>query len=104
MKFSNFLNEDVKLKAGDCAIFKDGFGQMVGLLVVGALEHGYVATCGGMIGVWSPKSIHKFRLDQLDSCVWIDDNGRVYGKYPITLFKGSFEEFLNKLEEIGNDV
>lgn len=104
MKFSNFLNEGVKLKAGDCAIFKDGFGQMGGLLVVGVLEHGYIATSGGMIGVYSPKSIHKFELNELESCVWIDDNGRVDGKYPITLFKGSFEEFLNKLVEISDDV
>lgn len=77
---------------------------MGGLLVVGALEHGYIAANGGMIGVYTPKNIHKFRLDQLDSCFWIDDNGRVDGKYPITLFKGSFEEFLNKLEEFSDDV
>ena len=104
MKFAKYLNEDIKLKAGDCLTFKDGFGQNSGLLVIGSLNNGYIATFGGMIGVYTPKNVNKFRIDQLDACVWIDENGRVEGKYPISKFKGSFEEFLNKLEEISDDV
>ena len=103
MKFTEYLNEDIKLKAGDCLTFKDGFGQNNGLLVIGSLNSGYIATFGGMIGVYTPKNVNKFRIDGLDACVWIDGNGRVEGKYPISKFKGSFDDFLLKLEEFLDD-
>lgn len=103
MKFAKYLNEEIKLKEGDYLMFKDGSGQYNGLLVVGQLHNGYIATFGGMIGVYTPKNVNKFRMDQIDACVWIDENGRVEGKYPISKFKGSFEDFLIKHEELWGD-
>ena len=95
---SNGLNEAVSLKAGDYATYKDQFGETVGLLVIGSLTNGCIATTGGEIGVYTPKNVNKFTASELDTCVWIDDNGKVEGKYPISKFNGSWDEFIDKLD------
>ena len=92
------LNEAIKLKAGDLGTFIDKNGEKTGLMVVGALSSGYVATTGGMIGVYSPKSIKKFDINDLESCVYIDESGKVEGKYPVSVFKGDFNSFLSMLD------
>lgn len=101
---SNRLNEAVSLKAGDCATYEDQFGDTVGLLVVGSLTHGCVATTGGMIGVYDPKSVNKFTARDLSTCVYIDNNGKVEGKYPISKFNGSWDAFLARLEDEYNNM
>ena len=93
------LNEAIKLKPGDLGTFRDKNGETVGLMVVGALSSGYVATSGGMIGVYSPKSIKKFDINDLESCVYIDESGKVEGKYPVSVFKGDFDSFLSMLND-----
>lgn len=109
MKFAEYLNESrsnrldcmnesVSLKAGDCATYEDQYGDDVGLLVVGTLTHGCVATTGDMIGMYNPKSVGKFTVKDLDTCVYIDDKGKVEGKYPVSKFNGSFDAFMNHLE------
>ena len=95
---SRNLNEAVKLKPGDLGTFRDKNGETIGLMVVGELSSGYVATFGGMIGVYSPKSIKKFGIDNLDTCVYIDENGKVEGKYPVSLYNGDFKSFLSMLD------
>ena len=92
------LNEAIKLKPGDLGTFRDKNGETIGLMVVGALSSGYVATSGGMIGVYSPKSIKKFGVDELETCVYIDESGKVEGKYPVSVFNGDFDSFLSMLD------
>ena len=92
------LNESVRFKVGDLATYSDKWGETVGLLIVGKLMDGYVATTGGMIGVYSPKSASRFKIDHLDTCVWIDSNGKVNGKTPVSAFKGTFDQFLSMLD------
>ena len=92
------LNEAIKLKPGDLGTFRDKTGETIGLMVVGALSSGYVATSGGMIGVYNPKSIKKFGIDELETCVYIDESGKVEGKYPVSVFKGDFNSFLSMLD------
>lgn len=108
MKFAEYLNESrlnrlneaVSLKAGDYATYKDEYGETIGILVVGALyHHGYIAITGGLVGVYNPKNFIKFRASQLDTCVYIDDNGKVEGKYPISKFNGSWDLFLDRIED-----
>ena len=114
MKFAEYLNESrsnrldcmdeaVNLKAGDCATYEDQYGDTVGLLVVGTLTHGCVATTGGMIGVYDPKSVNKFTARDLGTCVYIDNNGKVEGKYPISKFNDSWKAFLARLEVIEDE-
>ena len=107
MKFADYLarrgitgnlNEAIKLKQGDLATYRNNWGETVRLMVVGALSSGYVATSGGMIGVYSPKSIKKFDINDLESCVYIDESGKVEGKYPVSVFKGDFNSFLSMLD------
>ena len=95
---SRNLNEAVKLKAGDLGTFRGKHGETIGLMVVGELSSGYVATFGGMIGVYSPKSIKKFGIDELETCVYIDESGKVEGKYPVSVYKGDFNSFLSMLD------
>ena len=92
------LNEAIKLKPGDLGTFRDKNGETIGLMVVGALSSGYVATSGGMIGVYSPKSIKKFGIDELETCVYIDESGKVEGKYPVSVYSGDFDSFLSMLD------
>ena len=92
------LNEAVKLKAGDLGTFIDKYGETIGIMVVGKLSSGYVATFGGMIGVYNPKSIKQFDIDNLATCVYIDETGKVEGKYPVSVYKGDFNSFLNILD------
>ena len=92
------LNEAVKLKPGDLGTFIDKNGEKTGLMVVGALSSGYLATSGGMIGVYSPKSIKKFSIDELETCVYIDESGKVEGKYPVSVYSGDFDSFLSILD------
>ena len=92
------LNETIKLKPGDLGTFRDKNNETIGLMVVGALSSGYVATSGGMIGVYSPKSIKKFGIDELETCVYIDESGKVEGKYPVSVYNGDFDSFLSMLD------
>ena len=92
------LNETIKLKPGDLGTFRDKNGETIGLMVVGALSSGYVATSGGMIGVYNPKSIKKFGIDELETCVYIDESGKVEGKYPVSVYSGDFDSFLSMLD------
>ena len=92
------LNEAIKLKPGDLGTFIDKNGEKTGLMVVGALSSGYVATSGGMIGVYNPKSIKKFGIDELETCVYIDESGKVEGKYPVSVYSGDFDSFLSMLD------
>ena len=92
------LNEAIKLKPGDLGTFRDKNGETIGLMVVGALSSGYVATSGGMIGVYNPKSIKKFGIDELETCVYIDESGKVEGKYPVSVYGGDFDSFLSMLD------
>ena len=92
------LNEAIKLKPGDLGTFRDKNGETIGLMVVGALSSGYVATSGGMIGVYNPKSIKKFGIDELETCVYIDESGKVEGKYPVSVYSGDFDSFLSMLD------
>ena len=91
------LNEAVKFKPGDLGTFRDKNGETIGLMVVSALSSGYVATSGGMIGVYNPKSIKKFGIDELETCVYIDESGKVEGKYPVSVYSGDFDSFLSML-------
>ena len=92
------LNEAIKLKHGDLGTYCDKYGETVGLLVLGELSHGYIAVKGGMIGVYNPKSIKKFTINDLNACVYIDETGKVEGKYPVSVFKGDFDSFLSMLD------
>ena len=92
------LNEAIRFKPGDLGTFRDKNGETIGLMVVGALSSGYVATSGGMIGVYSPKSIKKFGIDELETCVYIDESGKVEGKYPVSVYSGDFDSFLSMLD------
>ena len=95
---SRALNESVNFKAGDLAFYTDQYGETVGLLIIGKLMNGYIATTGGMIGVYTPKSVSKFKITELGTCVWIDSNGKVNGKTPVSEFKGTFDQFMNMLD------
>lgn len=66
--------------------------------IVGQLMDGYIATTGGMIGVYTPKSASQFKIDNLDTCVYIDSNGKMNGKTPVSVFKGTFDQFLDMLD------
>ena len=101
---SDRLNEAVSLKAGDYATYKDRYGATIGLLVIGSLNNGCIATTGGMIGVYTPKNVDKFTAINLDTCVYIDDNGKVEGKYPISKFNGSWDAFLARLADEYNNM
>ena len=92
------LNEAIKLKQGELETIRDKNGETIGLMVVGALSSGYVATSGGMIGVYNPKSIKKFGIDELETCVYIDESGKVEGKYPVSVYSGDFDSFLSMLD------
>lgn len=95
---SRALNESVNFKAGDLAFYTDQYGETVGLLIIGKLMKGYIATTGGMIGVYTPKSVSKFKISELGTCVWIDSSGKVNGKTPVSEFKGTFDQFMNMLD------
>ena len=92
------LNESVNFKVGDLATYRDKWGETVGLLIVGELMDGYIATTGGMIGIYTPKNASQFKINNLDTCVWIDSNGKVNGKTPVSVFKGTFDQFLSMLD------
>ena len=96
---SNKLNESVSFKVGDLATYRDNGGEIIGLLIVGELMDGYIATTGGMIGIYTPESVSRFKIDNLDTCVYIDSNGKVNGKTPVKVFKGTFDKFLDMLDE-----
>lgn len=98
---SHTLNESVNFKAGDLAFYTDDqYGETVGLLIIGKLMKGYIATTGGMIGVYTPKSVSKFKITELGTCVWIDSNGKVNGKTPVSKFNGTFDQFVNMLDGV----
>lgn len=100
------LNEALKLKVGDFGTYRDKIGDTIGFLVIGALSHGYIALTGGYwlgsvtpMTVKKPDGINKFRKDTLfESSVYIDENGKVEGKYPVSLYNGDFNSFLSMLD------
>ena len=99
------LNEALKLKVGDFGTYRDKIGDTIGFLVMGALSHGYIAVTGGWLGsvtpmtVKKPDGINKFRKDTLfEASVYIDESGKVEGKYPVSLYNGDFNSFLSMLD------
>ena len=34
------------------------------------------------------------------TCVWIDSNGKVNGKTPVSKFNGTFDQFMNMLDDV----
>ena len=100
------LNEAIKLKVGDFGTYRDKYGETIGFLVIGALSHGYIALTGGYwlgsvtpMTVKKPDGINKFRKDTLfEAGVYIDESGKVEGKYPVSLYNGDFKSFLSMLD------
>ena len=100
------LNEALKLKVGDFGTYRDRMGDTIGFLVMGALSHGYIAVTGGYwlgsispMTVKRPDGINKFRKDTLfEASVYIDESGKVEGKYPVSLYNGKFDAFLGMLD------
>ena len=99
------LNEALKLKVGDFGTYRDRMGDTIGFLVIGALSHGYIAVTGSWLGsitpmtVKRPDGINKFRKDTLfEASVYIDESGKVEGKYPVSLYNGKFDAFLGMLD------
>lgn len=100
------LNEALKLKVGDFGTYRDRIGDTIGFLVIGALSHGYIALTGGYwlgsvtpMTVKKPDGINKFRKDTLfEASVYIDESGKVEGKYPVSLYNGNFNSFLSMLD------
>ena len=100
------LNEALKLKVGDFGTYRDKIGDTIGFLVIGALSHGYIALTGGYwlgsvtpMTVKKPDGINKFKKDTLfESSVYIDESGKVEGKFPVSLYNGDFNSFLSMLD------
>lgn len=93
------LNEAVKLKVGDFGTYRDKYGETVGFLVIGCLSHGCIAVTGSLVGMITPKSINKFKIEKyFEASVCIDENGKVEGKYPVSLYNGKFDAFLGMLD------
>ena len=100
------LNEALKLKVGDFGTYRDKIGDTVGFLVIGCLSHGCIAVTGGFwlgsitpMTVKKPDGINKFRKDTLfEASVYIDESGKVEGKYPVSLYNGDFKSFLSMLD------
>ena len=100
------LNEALKLKVGDFGTYRDKIGDTIGFLVIGALSHGYIALTGSYwlgsvtpMTVKKPDGINKFRKDTLfEASVYIDESGKVEGKYPVSLYNGDFNSFLSMLD------
>ena len=44
------------------------------------------------------KTIKKFGIDELETCVYIDESGKVEGKYPVSVYSGDFDSFLSMLD------
>lgn len=93
------LNEAVKLKVGDFGTYRDKYGETVGFMVIGALSHGCIAVTGGLVGVVTPKSLNKIKVEKyFEASVCIDEDGKVEGKYPVSVYKGDFNSFLGMLD------
>ena len=60
------LNEALKLKVGDFGTYRDTYGETVGFLVIGCLSHGCIAVTGSLVGLITPKSINKFKIEKID--------------------------------------
>ena len=47
----------------------------------------------------TPKSINKFKIEKyFEASVYIDESGKVEGKYPVSLYNGKFDAFLGMLD------
>lgn len=93
------LNEAVKLKVGDFGTYRGKYGETVGFLVIGCLSHGCIAVTGSLVGVITPKSINKIKIEKyFEASVCIDENGKVEGKYPVSVYNGDFNSFLSMLD------
>lgn len=93
------LNEAVKLKVGDFGTYRDKYGETVGFLVIGCLQNGCIAVTGSLVGIITPKSIDKIKIEKyFEASVCIDENGKVAGKYPVSVYNGDFNSFLSMLD------
>ena len=93
------LNEALKLKVGDFGTYRDTYGETVGFLVIGCLSHGCIAVTGSLVGLITPKSINKFKIEKyFEASVCIDENGKVEGKFPVSVYNGKFDAFLSMLD------
>lgn len=93
------LNEALKLKVGDFGTYRDKYGETVGFLVIGCLAHGCIAVTGSLVGVVTPKSLNKIKIEKyFEASVHIDESGKVEGKYPVSLYNGKFDAFLGMLD------
>lgn len=93
------LNEAVKLKVGDFGTYRDKYGETVGFLVIGCLSNGCIAVTGSLVGIITPKSINKIKIEKyFEASVHIDENGKVAGKFPVSVYNGDFNSFLSMLD------
>lgn len=93
------LNEALKLKVGDFGTYRDMYGETVGFLVIGCLSRGCIAVTGSLVGIITPKSINKIKIEKyFEASVCIDENGKVAGKYPVSVYNGDFNSFLSMLD------
>ena len=82
MKFKN-LNES-SFKRGDVVFFRGDFELGEGYVrIMSEMAKGYLATFQFLD---DDKEVEFF------SCVWIDDNGKVFGKYPCKKYNGSLKD------------
>lgn len=82
MKFKN-LNE-ASFKRGDIVFFRGDFGIGEGYVrIMDEMADGYLATFQFLD---DDREVEFFR------CVWIDDNGKVFGKYPCKKYNGSLKD------------
>lgn len=82
MKFKNlneasFKRDDIVFFSGDFEL-GDGYAR-----IMSKMEKGYLATT---------KFLDDDRQVEFISCVWIDDNGKVFGKFPCKKYNGSIKD------------
>lgn len=93
------LNEAVKLKVGDFGTYRDKYGETVGFLVISCLAHGCIAVTGSLVGVVTPKSLNKIKIEKyFEASVYIGEDGKVEGRYPVSVYNGDFNSFLSMLD------
>ena len=95
MKLKRFLNEGISLKPGQYIYFNDQNKYFCGAQVVCSMSGLYYLATTSDIDEKPPKP----KDVDWTQAVFIDENGKAYGKYPITVFKGNFDEFIEFCEE-----
>ena len=82
MKFKN-LNE-ASFKCGDVVFFSGDLALGDGYVrIMSEMAKGYLATF---------QFLDDDRHVEFFNCVWIDDNGKVFGKYPCKKYNGSLKD------------